>query len=429
MQMNRLLSAVIRASASVLVVLLSMTNGWAASTETVLYSFAGGSSDGSVPLAGLVSDKVGHLYGTTSTGGNSNACGIFGGSCGVVFELHRAAGGWTEKVLYIFQGGADGGTPYGGLVRDAKGNLYGTTFVGGASGNGTVFELVRGSGGTWTETVLYSFAGGTDGAEPRAGLLLKGNTLYGTTSLGGTGTACGIFGGPCGTVFQLKRANGVWTESVLYSFGGSTDGGLPYGGVVLDKAGNLYGTTSQNGPTGYGTVFELSPGNSGWTETTLYSFTGGSDGKVSYGGVVLDAHGSLYGTTSQGGDGGGGTVFQMKSGSGGWTLTTLHAFTGSPDGNYSEAGLVQKGNAFYGTTFGGGTGSACGPFGGTPCGTVFKVSRAKNTWNEEIMYSFLGGSDGALPSSGLIVNQEGNLFGTAAYAGTAGQGVVFEIHP
>jgi hypothetical protein len=119
----------------------------------------------------------------------------------------------------------------------------------------------------------------------------------------------------------------------------------------------------------------------------------------------------------------------MKSGSGGWTLTTLHAFTGSPDGNYSEAGLVQKGNAFYGTTFGGGTGSACGPFGGTPCGTVFKVSRAKNTWNEEVMYSFLGGSDGALPSSGLIVNQEGNLFGTAAYAGTAGQGVVFEIHP
>jgi len=376
----------------------------------------------------VVFDKSGNLYGTTSQGGNSTSCGIFGGSCGVVFKLTPVSGGWTESVLYEFTGGADGGTPYDSLVIDGKGNLYGTTSAGGTSGMGTVFELTPGSGGTWTETVLHSFAGGSDGAYPRAGLLLERNRLYGTTVQGGTGTACGFFGGgPCGTVFELIHSKTGWTESVLYSFTGGGDGGYPYGGVVRDKKGNLYGTTFQNGAFGYGTVFELMHAKGTWTESTLYTFTGSTDGKASYGGVIFDAKGDLYGTTSQAGASGGGTVFELTQGASGWSLTTLHAFTGTPDGNYPEAGLVKRGNSLFGTTYNGGTGSACGPFGGQPCGTVFKVHYSKkNGWTESVLYSFMGGADGGLPEDGLIFDKAGNLFGTTLGGGT-GDGVVFEI--
>jgi uncharacterized repeat protein (TIGR03803 family) len=429
MHRNQLLNGFSAALANTLVVLLFLALAFAGSTETVLYSFTGGTTDGMYPTAALVLSKSGHLYGTTSQGGNSTVCGIFGGSCGVVFELAPVSGGgWKESVLYQFTGGADGGTPYAPLVIDDKGNLYGTTNVGGSSGMGTVFELTRGTGGTWTETVLHSFAGGSDGAYPRSGLLLKGNSLYGTTLQGGTGTACGPFGGPCGTVFKLAHSKTGWTESVLYSFTGGADGGYPYGGVVLDKGGNLYGTTFQNGSTGYGTVFELTRGKGTWTESTLYTFTGGADGKASYGGVILDANGHLYGTTSQGGASGGGTVFKLTHGTSGWTLTTLHAFTSSPDGSYPEAGLVRRANSLYGTTYGGGTGSACGPFGGSPCGTVFEVSYTKSGgWTENVVYSFTGSTDGALPEDSLIFDKVGNLYGTAFGGGSASDGVVFEI--
>ncbi len=428
MPKNQLLHALSTSLANIFVGLLLLASAWAGSTENVLYSFAGGANDGLYPTAALVFGKSGHLYGTTSQGGNSTVCGIFGGSCGVVFELTPVSGGWKESVLYEFTGGADGGTPYDALVIDSKGNLYGTTSVGGSSGMGTVFELTRGTGGTWTETVLHSFAGGSDGAYPHAGLVLKGNSLYGTTLQGGTGAACGYFGnGSCGTVFKLTHSKTSWMESVLYSFTGGGDGGYPYGGVVFDKHGNLYGTTFQNGSTGDGTVFELIHGKGTWTESTLYTFTGSTDGKASYGGVIFDIEGNLYGTTSQAGASGGGTVFELTHGISGWTLTTLHAFAGTPDGNYPEAGLVKRGHNLYGTTYDGGTGSACGPFGGLPCGTVFKVNHTKNNgWTESVLYSFMGGADGALPEDGLILDKSGNLYGTTLGGGTTG-GVVFEI--
>ncbi len=412
----------------VLALLLLAIPALASSTESVLYSFAGGTADGMYPTAALVSDKSGNLYGTTSEGGNSTVCGIFGGSCGVVFQLTPVSGGgWTETVLYEFTGGADGGTPYDTLVIDDKGNLYGTASVGGASNMGTVFELSPSSNGAWTETVLHSFAGGSDGANPRAGLILKQNKLYGTTMSGGTGTQCGFFGGPCGTVFELARDKTGWTESVLYSFTGTGgDGGVPYAGVTVGKNGNLYGTTFQNGTNGCGTVFELKHAKGTWAENTLYEFTGGNDGKASYGGVIFDPEGNLYGVTSQGGTGGGGTVFELMPGKAGWALTTLHAFTGSPDGSYSEAGLVLRGKNLYGTTFGGGTGSACGPFGGSPCGTAFKVHHGKKGWAESVLYSFLGGADGALPEGSLTFDRAGTLYGTT-FGGGIGDGVVFEI--
>jgi uncharacterized repeat protein (TIGR03803 family) len=372
----------------------------AGSTEKVLYSFASG-SDGALPTSTLVADKSGNLYGTTSEGGNSTGCGYFQiFSCGVVFKLTPSAGGWTESLIYSF-----------------------TTFTGGASSMGIVFELTLGSGGTWTETVLHSFTGGSDGAFPYAGLILKGNNLAGTTEQGGTGTAC--FVGSCGTVFALTHGKTGWREQVLYSFLGGSDGGVPFGGLVLDKADNLYGTTTQYGAAGHGAVFELKRGLGGFTESTLYSFTGGADGSYPEGGLIFDPAGNLYGTTSVGGTSSLGTVFQLKPNNGSWTLTTLHTFTGSPDGGVPEAGLVLMGNALYGTTFNGGTGSTCGPFGGMPCGTVFKLTIAEET----VVYSFAGTPDAALPESSLILDKSGNLYGTGLGGGPVGFGAVFEITP
>jgi len=394
------------------------------STEKVLYSFAGG-SDGEFPTSNLIADKSGNLYGTTSEGGNSSVCGplqVF--SCGVVFQLTPSAGGYTESVIYSFTGGADGGTPYGGLVIDAAGNLYGTTNVGGASGMGTVFELAPGSGNTWTETVLHSFTGGSDGVFPHAGLVLKGNNLAGTTEQGGTGTTCGLFGGSCGTVFALTHGKTGWTEKVLYSFLGGGDGGVPFAGLVLDKEDNLYGTTTQYGAVCCGTVFELKRGTGGFTESTLYSFTGGADGSYPEGSLIFDPAGNLYGTTSVGGTNKVGTVFQLKLSNGTWTLKTLHTFTGDPDGSVPEAGLVLRGNAVYGTTYNGGTGSTCGLFGG-PCGTVFKLNIA----GESVVYSFVGTPDAAQPEGSLILDKSGNLYGTGLTGGTSGNGAVFEITP
>jgi uncharacterized repeat protein (TIGR03803 family) len=400
-----------------------------ASSEQVIYNFAGG-SDGALPTSNLIADKTGNLYGTTSLGGNSSVCGPLGGeSCGVVFELTKSSGGWTESVLYSFTGGSDGGTPYGGLVIDASGNLYGTTYAGGASGQGTVFELMP-SGSTWTEVVIHSFAGGSDGAFPRAGLVLKGNQLAGTTTLGGNSSSCGVFGGEaCGTVFGLILTSKGWTEEVLYTFQGGGDGGIPYGGLILDSAGNLYGTTTQYGAAGFGTVFELSHGSRGWSENTLYSFSGRSDGSYPEGTLLLDPAGNIYGTTSTRGGNLLGTVFQLEKSQGGWTLNTLHTFTGDGDGAVPEAGLVRRGNSVFGTTYNGGTYSLCGIFGASPCGTVYELTSVKQGVEYSVVYSFMGTPDAAQPEDSLWVDPSGNLYGAGSTGGTTGYGAVFEITP
>jgi uncharacterized repeat protein (TIGR03803 family) len=408
------------------IVALGVGPAWG-SSEKVIYSFAGGSADGELPTSNLISDSAGNLYGTTTEGGNSSSCGPFGGeSCGVVFQLTPSNGNWTEKVIYSFGGGADGGTPYSGLAMDASGNLYGTTFAGGASGQGTVFELTP-ANGTWTETVLHSFTGGSDGAAPRAGLILRGNSLAGTTTLGGSGNGC-VFGTPCGTVFGMSHTSKGWIEKVLYTFTGGSDGGIPYGGLVVDNAGNLYGTTTQYGAC-CGTVFELTPGKGTWTEKTLYSFTGASDGSYPEGTLILDPAGNLYGTTSTGGGSQVGTVFQLEKTQNGWTLNTLHTFTGDPDGAVPEAGLVRRGSSVFGTTYNGGTGSQCGLFGGTPCGTVYELSRTGQGIVYSVIYSFLSTPDAAQPEGSLWVDQSGDLFGTGYTGGASGNGAVFEIMP
>jgi uncharacterized repeat protein (TIGR03803 family) len=329
--------------------------------ETLLHRFTGTvtgtGGDGEEPLAGLVRDANGNLYGTTAWGGNPNC--NFGSGCGVVFKLDKAG---KETVLYSFTGfteGSDGENPEAGLVRDAAGNLYGTTRWGGSGvceyGCGVVFKLDK----TGKETVLYSFTGtGGDGASPLAGLVrdVNGN-LYGTTWLGGTSNY--------GTVFKVDKTG---KETVLHSFTGGADGGWPQlGYLVRDAAGNLYGTTWLGGDLscrrsfGCGVVFKL--GKTG-KETVLYSFTGtGGDGENPIAGLVRDAKGNLYGTTGGGGAYGYGTVFKLdKTGK----ETVLHSFDPQTDGGWPNAGLIgdAAGNLY-------GTANLGGAYG---YGTVYKLT-------------------------------------------------------
>ena len=355
--------------------------------EKVLYSFRG-KADGRFPYAGLVRDAAGNLYGTTYQGG---AYGL-----GTVFKLSKTG---KKTVLHSFaRTGGDGANPEAGLVRDAAGNLYGTTPYGGASGYGTVFMLDT----TGKETVLYSFTGtGGDGAEPLFGYLVRdaAGNLYGTTEGGG---ASGY-----GTVFMLDETG---NETVLYSFTGTGgDGTEPAAGLVRDAAGNLYGTTKSGGASGYyGTVFML---DTTGKETVLHSFDG-SDGADPLAGLVRDAAGNLYGTTNSGD--GYGTVFMLDETG---KETVLHSFKRpSREGAY-PFGLVRdaKGN-LYGTTFEGGA---------SGLGTVFMLDK---TGKETVLHRFAG-SDGAYPDAGLVRDAKGNLYGTTSIGGAYEDGTMFELTP
>ena len=268
-----------------------------AANETVLYSFTIAAADGSNPIAGVTPDSDGNLYGTAYQGGNEG-CFVYNG-CGVVYKVNPSG---QETVLYTFSGGADGGNPVGGVILDSAGNLYGTTADGGApsgfSGSGVVFKLSP----TGEETVLYTFTGGTDGGTPNAGVILdSAGNLYGTTYQGGT-TGNGV-------VFKLDPSG---QETVLYAFTGGPDGGNPIAGVVLDSAGSLYGTTEYGGSAagryGHGLVYALDRAGH---ETVLHTFTGPPDGSAPYGSVVLDSAGNLYGTTYSGGKQRAGVVFKL----------------------------------------------------------------------------------------------------------------------
>ncbi len=337
-----------------------------------------------------------------------------------------------QTVLYNFNG-TDGAGAAGGLIMDSAGNLYGVTNQGGTNGNcfsgcGTVFELSRNPRGSWSESVLYDFEGGNDGIYPVGNLFMDvAGNLYGVTSQGGTH---GV-----GIVFELSaNGSGGWTETVLYSLGTNSDESSPTGGLIMDAAGNLYGTASYGGSYGWGTVFKLSPSSGGWTETTLYSFSGGDDGLGPNGNLVMDAAGNLYGTTFNGGQGGGfcqgsgcGTVFQVSPGVSGWTETVLHSFN-ADEGYGPSAGLVMDaaGN-LYGTAYQGGnlTGENCAPFG---CGTVFEVSPNGGGWTETTLHAFGGQPDTGYPLARLLLDSAGNLYGTGTRA-TLVPPAVFELSP
>jgi len=361
-----------------------------AQTFTVLYNFSG-SVDGGNPYGSVIRDTAGNLYSTAANGGSS--------SKGVVFKLNKND---VETPLYTFTGGADGGEPLAGLIRDAAGNFYGTTFAGGTSANGVAFKLSK----SGTETVLHSFAGGSsDGAHPWGALIRDSEgDFYGTTVGGGASD--------WGTVFKLSASG---TETVLHTFnGGPSDGEFPfYTNLLIDAKDNLYGVTSQGGASNMGVVFKLSKEGK---FTVLHSFTGGTkDGCYPYGTPAMDTKGNLYGTAYKCGTAGSGVLWKMNAKR---HETVLHSFAGgSSDGAYPYAGVIMdaQGN-FYGDTAYGGSSND---------GAVYKLSsKGKVT----VLHSFTE-ADGESPIGGLIRDAKGDIYGTAYDFGSGAYGTVWKITP
>jgi uncharacterized repeat protein (TIGR03803 family) len=350
--------------------------------------------------------------------------------------------GQTETILHDFIALPHGAVPEASVIADSAGNLYGTTTDGGLYGFGTVFKLSPASGSKWTQTVLYNFTNASDGSYPTAGLIFDGaGNLYGTTTTGGAFCLSFSCDGVDGTVFELSpNSDGTWSETTLYSFGATGDGSDPVAGVVFDKNGNLYGTTYYGGFENWGTVFELSPSSSGWTETILLKFTDEQDGGNPLGGVTLDSAGNVYGTASVGGDvncdnfsyqpWGCGAVFELTNSNGTWSETVLHSFA-ITDGAFPNAGLTfDAAGDLVGTTVGG-----PGPNCGLGCGTVFELKPGTSgTWTFKTVYTFAGGTDGAIPKSALVLGADGNFYGTTSQGGDAndceyGCGTVFSLTP
>jgi len=408
----------------IFVAALFMTATLALAQEKILHSFNPTNGDGQLPNAGLIFDATGNLYGLTGSGGAYSYYGA-------VFELSSAVGGgWTETLLHSFNNN-DGNNPAGTLIFDAVGNLYGTTAQGGPHGGGVVFELAPETGGGWTFSILHAFGNGHDASYPLSALTSdSAGNLFGTTWIGGE------YG--LGTVFELSpAAGGGWTEKVLHSFGNGNDGQNPISAVILDAAGNLYGTTNGGaGTTLYGTVFELSPTAGGlWQEKIVHAFkNNGKDGMGPVGSLILDAAGNLYGTTEIGGSCencfvAAGTVFELLPKAGGsWTEEILHNFNpNGVDGQEPNAGLIfdSAGN-LYGTTSGGGAHGNSGSG-----GIVFQLKPAAGGgFTERILHSFGAGTDGNIPGwSNLIFDASGNLYGTTKTGGTNDAGTVYKITP
>jgi uncharacterized repeat protein (TIGR03803 family) len=398
----------------------------ASASEKVLHTFTAG-KDGFVQLGSAVVDSAGNLYGFTSSGGADEY--------GVVFKLTPTASGpWKETILYHFTNGKDGRGPVG-LAVDSAGNLYGVTGSGGKpahgtplckqTGCGTIFRLSPNATG-WTFNLLHSFTGLQDGALPESITLDASGDVF-VTTFGSTLSQGGVFE-------MVQSASGLNGKPVyVFGLNSTTAGRLPNGPVVLDSAGNLYGTTEYGGTYGYGVVYELTPSSSGlWTESVLYSFAGRADGLVPTGGLTFDASGNLFGT-ADGGLNNYGVVFQLTPSSGGaWTETVLYTFSGGSDGAFPTAGLIlDSAGDIYGTTFLGGTtnNGLCS----SGCGVVYKLTPGVGQWTQTLLYSFLGGTDGDEPVAGPVMDSSGNLYSLARFGGKAnsscleGCGVVFEV--
>ena len=386
-----------------------------AQTFNVLYTFTGG-SNGENPSAG-VTYKAGNLYGTTWAGGPANY--------GTVYELKDIGSGWIYNPLYSFTGGTDGAVPSAPVVFGPDGALYSTAEFGGSNGDGTVFKLRPSPTACttalcrWSESVLYTFEGSTDGSKPIGLLFDQAGNLYGTTSGGGA------YGD--GTAYELTSSGSGWTKNILHSFGLDGDGITPYRSVLIfDNAGNLYGTTYFGGQYNAGTVFQLTPSGSGWTENVLYSFTGNGDGRYPYSGLIIDQSGNLYGTTTDAGSNYGGTVFELSPSGGGWTYSVLYSLTGALGDSCGPAYalVMDAGQNLYGTT-------ECD--GANSLGNVFKLTNTGGSWSYTSLHDFTGGSDGSWPLSSVTFDTSGNLYGTTYFGGNLncyspyGCGVVWEI--
>lgn len=379
-----------------------------AQTETTLFTFSVGAA-GYSPCSGLAMDASGNFYGVTCYGGSSN--------WGVVFQLVNNSGTYSQNTLYSLPGDGvsdHGEGPSAPLAIDASGNLYGTTYYGGTDGYGTVFELVNNSG-TYSAKVLYSFTRAS-GINPQGNVIMDGSgNLYGTTSGGGANDY--------GTVFELVNNSGTYSFEVLYSFD-NLDGAFPVGGLTMDGSGNLYGTTSAGGASaaggnyGYGVVFELVNNSGSYSQKLLYSFQGNGDGGYPDAGLVMDKSGNLFGTTTYGGVNGAGNVLELVNNSGSYTENVLYSFPNSYSSDeettsfYSNLIIDGSGN-LYGTTAGGGANND---------GTVFELVNSSGTYTFETLYNFgSSDTDGANPLGGVIMDALGNLYGTTL------AGTVFEL--
>jgi hypothetical protein len=458
MDRNRYSRVVSRLLAIFAVALTLAIPAWSEWTEKVLYSFQGGTNDGSFPVGSVVFGSQGDLYGVLQYYGPPS-CAPIGNECGAIFQLTPPAhkdDPWTETLIYHFQGkkGNDGESPNGGLLIDGQGNLYGVTAYGGTgdclllgvkAGCGTVYKLSppKQKGEAWKETILYSFPTAKQGYLPDGNLAFdSAGNLYGATVFGGgKGTTCDAFYQYCGAVFELsppKQKGGKWTENVLHSFEGGTDGANPNGGLVLDHAGSIFGTTAIGGnkicqdahgkPIGCGIVFQLrapAKKDGAWTEKILHRFTDGNDGAGPSSGLIFDAKGALYGTTGGGGSGFNGTVFRLTKTSGYWAETILYSFSyeNTDDGSEPGGGLtLDKSGGLYGPAGAGGTYNR---------GLVYRLKPAGQgkTWLLTVLYDFQPAPDACGPGARLTPDGAGKLYSTTPGGGTSGNGTVFSIAP
>jgi uncharacterized repeat protein (TIGR03803 family) len=380
----------------------------------VIHNFTG-AGDGAAPRSGLTMDAGGNFYGTTSAGGTANL--------GTAYRLKRAGSGWTLSPLFIFTGNDSGGTPYGRLTIAADGTLYGTTTIGGNEnggchplGCGIIFCLTppptppHSALTLWNQTSIVRF-GQAQGKAPMGDLIFdpSGN-IFGATPSGGRNQYYGA-------IYQVTHSSGGWAVSVLYNADDEDPAGyFPHSGVVLDN-GNLYGDFSDGGPLQSGTFFELSPNGTGWTEQTIHDFDPAVDGSFPVGGLVRDSSGNYFGTTSSGGVGNGGTVFELARVNGGWTFSVLYSFSSAGQNcGPSDTLSMDAAGTLYGTT-------RCG--GQSANGSVFKLTPSNGGWTFTSLHDF-GGPDGAAPNR-VVLDAGGNLFGTTYAGGATGSGVIFEI--
>jgi uncharacterized repeat protein (TIGR03803 family) len=390
-----------------LVLTVFTTDAAHAQSFQVLYAFTGG-LDGGQPYSGLTINSGGDLFGTTHAGNQ-------GINWGQVYELRRTASGYSFADLALFDGALDAPAVFG-----PNGTIYSTS-----PNNLTIYQhgyvlnvsppanpICFGIPCLWNATVLYGFSGGADGNGPRYGALIfdQAGNMYGTASTGGSGN---------GVVYEMTGSGTHWTEHAIYPFAGSPDGANPYSGVIFDSAGNLYGTTTAGGASGNGAVYELSPSGSGWTERVIYSFTGGSDGSYPTAGLIFDGAGNLYGSTNVGGTGGGGTVFELSPSGGSWNYSLLYSFTGGANCG-PWAPLTLNGGNLYDTTVCDGANSA---------GNVFELSPSGNSWSYTSLYDFTGGNDGKFPYGSVSFDAAGNIYGTTLRGGLYLQGLAWKITP
>jgi uncharacterized repeat protein (TIGR03803 family) len=390
--------------AAILALTVIITQPTQAQTFNVIYSFNTGLIGG-FPFAGVTLDAHGNIYGTNNA---------FGSGYGSVYKLSYRNGAWIASALYDFAGGTDGALPASRVVFGPDGSLYGTTGEGGVGCNshgcGTVFKLspppstCRAVLCPWIETVLYRFTGGADGAVPLYGDIIfdSAGSIYGTTS----GNASNF-----GSVYKLTKSGGVWTETTLWAFTGGSDGFFPMGGVVFDGSGNLYGTMD----TG---VFELSPSQGGWTETVLHAFQYRTDGLSSESNMIFDNAGNLYSDTFTLGPDEGGTVFEMSPSGGSWNFQVLYPFNRG-GGTVGTSLIFDSAGNLYGVRASNANGN----------GEAFEMSLVDGSWTYTTLHEFSGGNQGSSPYEGMVMDANGNFWGTASGGGEYNRGMVYEITP